>query len=154
MISIQQDDFNLAEEYNWLRATSNNAGAITVFTGLVREIYDAASDGELIQSLYLEHYPGMTEKSLINIAERANSKWDLLAIRIIHRIGELKPSDQIVLVGACSQHRKDAFDATRYVMDFLKSEAPFWKKQKTNKSSSWIQSRESDAEAIELWEKS
>ena len=154
MISVQQDDFNLVEEYDRLRATSNNAGAITVFTGLVREIYDEASDGELIQSLYLEHYPGMTEKSLANIAERTSSKWDLFAIRIIHRIGELKPSDQIVFVGAASQHRKDAFDATRYVVDFLKSEALFWKKQKTNKSSRWIQSRESDAEAIELWEKS
>jgi molybdopterin synthase catalytic subunit len=153
MISVQEEDFNVGTEYEQLKAAAGDAGAIVTFTGLVREIYDHGDDrAEPIQSLYLEHYPGMTEKSLQTIIDSANNKWELLGVRVIHRIGELKPSDQIVFVGTCSAHRQSAFDAARYIMDFLKSEAPFWKKQKTAVDSEWVESRSSDADAIQSWQ--
>tara|TARA_B100001250_G_C19579302_1_gene691266 strand:+ start:258 stop:716 length:459 start_codon:yes stop_codon:yes gene_type:complete len=152
MISIQHDDFNLASVYEQLRANSDDAGAIVLFSGLVREIYAVDSEEQSIQSLYLEHYPGMTEKSLNTILDRANAKWKILDARIIHRIGVLKPTDQIVLVGIASRHRQDAFDAARYIMDFLKSEAPFWKKQSLKNSNNWVESRESDIDALKSWE--
>ena len=95
---------------------------------------------------------GMTEKSLTSILDRAKTKWEILDARIIHRIGVLKPTDQIVLVGIASRHRQDAFNAARYIMDFLKSEAPFWKKQGLKSSSNWVESRESDIEALKSWE--
>ncbi|MDD9890975.1 MAG: molybdenum cofactor biosynthesis protein MoaE [Gammaproteobacteria bacterium] len=152
MISVQTDDFEIAKEYAQLRITAGDAGAIVTFTGLVREIYDHDNAaGEKIQSLFLEHYPGMTEKSLQTIVTRANDKWDLLATRVIHRVGVLQPSDQIVFVGTASAHRQNAFDAARFIMDFLKSEAPFWKKQVTESSTEWVESRQTDAEAIETW---
>ena len=152
MISVQHDDFNLASVYEQLRANSDDAGAIVLFSGLVREIYAVDSEEQSIQSLYLEHYPGMTEKSLNTILDRANAKWKILDARIIHRIGVLKPTDQIVLVGIASRHRQDAFDAARYIMDFLKSEAPFWKKQSLKNSNNWVESRESDIDALKSWE--
>ena len=152
MISVQHDDFNLASVYEQLRANSDDAGAIVLFSGLVREIYAIDSEEQSIQSLYLEHYPGMTEKSLNTILDRANAKWKILDARIIHRIGVLKPTDQIVLVGIASRHRQDAFDAARYIMDFLKSEAPFWKKQSLKNSNNWVESRESDIDALKSWE--
>ena len=152
MISVQHDDFNLASVYEQLRANSDDAGAIVLFSGLVREIYAVDSEEQSIQSLYLEHYPGMTEKSLNTILDRANAKWKILDARIIHRIGALKPADQIVLVGIASRHRQDAFDAARYIMDFLKSEAPFWKKQILKNSNNWVESRESDIDALKSWE--
>jgi len=152
MISVQHDDFNLASVYEQLRANSDDAGAIVLFSGLVREIYAIDSEEQSIQSLYLEHYPGMTEKSLNTILDRANTKWGILDARIIHRIGVLKPTDQIVLVGIASRHRQDAFNAARYIMDFLKSEAPFWKKQSLKNSNNWVESRESDIDALKSWE--
>jgi len=152
MISVQHDDFNLASVYEQLRANSDDAGAIVLFSGLVREIYAVDSEEQSIQSLYLEHYPGMTEKSLNTILDRANTKWGILDARIIHRIGVLKPTDQIVLVGIASRHRQDAFNAARYIMDFLKSEAPFWKKQSLKNSNNWVESRESDIDALKSWE--
>ncbi len=152
MISVQTDDFNIAQEYEQLRVAAGDAGAIVTFTGLVREIYDHdRASGAKIQSLFLEHYPGMTEKSLHTIVADANNKWDLLATRVIHRVGALKPSDQIVFVGTASAHRQNAFDGARFIMDFLKSEAPFWKKQATESSTEWVESRQTDAEAIETW---
>ena len=153
MISVQTEDFNIAHEYLRLRERAGDAGAIVTFTGLVREIYDHCNaDAERIQTLNLEHYPGMTEKALQSSVDAANKKWALLSTRVIHRVGSLEPSDQIVFVGTASAHRQNAFDATRFIMDYLKSEAPFWKKQTTESREEWIESRQSDADALETWQ--
>jgi molybdopterin synthase catalytic subunit len=156
-ISIQTEDFDLAREYEGLRQDAGDPGAIVTFTGLVREIYDANAEPgpeNRILSLTLEHYPGMTEKSLQQILDNARQRWDLLACRIIHRVGKLQPHEQIVFVGAASSHRQHAFEAASYLMDYLKSTAPFWKKQETPVDSHWVQARESDAEAIARWQAS
>ena len=152
MVTVDHKDFDVAQEYQQLREAAGDAGAVVIFTGLVRELYQAGLSDEATQSLYLEHYPGMTEKSLELILARANARWDILESRIIHRIGTLLPGDQIVFVGVASAHRQDAFNASQYIMDFLKSEAPFWKKQSTENSSDWIESRKSDFEALKTWE--
>lgn len=150
MITIQTADFDVGKEYGDLRVAAGDAGAIVTFTGLVRELYEAGAT-EKIQSLTLEHYPGMTEQCLADIAAQAQSRWDLLATRIIHRVGELQGSDQIVFVGAASAHRQHAFDAAQFMMDYLKSEAPFWKKQATATATHWVESRDTDVAAIERW---
>ena len=152
MISVQTEDFDLAAEYHQLRQKAGDAGAIVTFTGLVRERYERG-DGDAIETLTLEHYPGMTEKSLERIVGQAEARWALLAVRIIHRVGTLHPQDQIVLVGTASRHREDAFAAAQYLMDYLKSDAPFWKKQATSTGSHWVQARSSDDEARQRWEK-
>jgi len=153
MISVQSQDFSLADEYSSIRSRAGDAGAIVTFTGLVREVYgDNSADGA-VQSLFLEHYPGMTEKSLHNIQLQAEQRWPLLATRIIHRIGELHSHEQIVFVGTASAHRDAAFESAEYIMDYLKSEAPFWKKQKSINDSVWIESRETDKEALDRWQK-
>lgn len=154
-ISIQAEDFDLAREYAALREEAGDAGAIVTFTGLVREVYDAgASAGEdsRILSLTLEHYPGMTEKKLQEILASAGQRWELLASRIIHRVGRLEPQDQIVFVGTASRHRQHAFAAASYLMDYLKSTAPFWKKQETPAGSHWVEARESDSRALNRWQ--
>jgi molybdopterin synthase catalytic subunit len=152
MISIQEEDFDVGAEYELLKIKAGDAGAIVIFTGLVREIYSLDNQSaEPIKSLYLEHYPGMTEKSLQSIIGKANDKWPLLGTRIIHRIGELKPSDQIVFLGTSSTHRQNAFDAAQFIMDHLKSEAPFWKKQSSKLNSEWVESRVSDTDALDSW---
>ena len=151
MISVQHEDFDIGVEYESLRALADSPGAIVTFTGLVRQVYDQDLDGDLVETLYLEHYPGMTEKKLADIQNQAHSEWNLLGSKIIHRVGELKVDDQIVFVGVTSSHRKDAFLAAQYIMDFLKSEAPFWKKQKSENGNKWVDSRHSDQEAIRKW---
>lgn len=156
MISIQTEDFSLADEYAAIRSRAGDAGAIVTFTGLVRELYqasDRANDESAVQSLFLEHYPGMTEKSLQDIQQQALDRWPLLATRIIHRVGELQSHDQIVLVATASANRHAAFESAEFIMDYLKSKAPFWKKQKTNSESGWIESRDSDQTAIDRWQK-
>ncbi|MFL2839008.1 MAG: molybdopterin synthase catalytic subunit MoaE [Pseudohongiellaceae bacterium] len=156
MITVQQADFDLAAEYKRLREDAGDAGAIVTFTGLVREFYmpdaDEALTGGSTQTLYLEHYPGMTEKSLQDIVAQAESRWPLLGTRIIHRIGKLHPGDQIVMVATASSHRHAAFEAAEFIMDYLKSHAPFWKKQSSATSSDWISSRSSDSEALKRWQ--
>ncbi len=155
MISVQEEDFSLAEEYDSLRERAGDVGAVVTFTGLVRELYQTAEGGvENIASLYLEHYPGMTEKSLQQILDQAMAKWPLLAVRVIHRVGELRAGEQIVFVGTASAHRQDAFEAAQFIMDYLKSRAPFWKKQSSTTDSHWVQSRQSDADALQRWEES
>ena len=151
MISVQHEDFNMGVEYENLRISSQSPGAIVTFTGLVRQIYNNESKGDIVQSLYLEHYPGMTEQKLKEIEEQARSNWELLGSKIIHRVGELRADDQIVFVGVTSSHREDAFLATQFIMDFLKNEAPFWKKQKTQFGDEWINTRKSDLTAISKW---
>ena len=153
MISIQTQDFSLGDEYAGIRSRAGDVGAIVTFTGLVREIYGEGSSAGAVQSLTLEHYPGMTEKCLRDIQLKAEDRWPLLATRIIHRVGELSSHDQIVLVATASAHRHAAFESAQFIMDYLKSEAPFWKKQKSENESSWIESRDSDQAALERWEK-
>lgn len=150
MITIQTQDFDISREYSHLRTAAGDAGAIVTFTGLVRELYSTDSTART-QSLLLEHYPGMTEKCLGDIVQQAESRWTLLATRIIHRVGELQAGDQIVFVGTASAHRQHAFAAAEFIMDYLKSEAPFWKKQATTTDSHWVDAREVDAEAIARW---
>jgi molybdopterin synthase catalytic subunit len=154
MISIQNEDFSLGDEYATIRTRAGDAGAIVTFTGLVREIYGDDNTAAAVQSLTLEHYPGMTEKCLKDIQLKAEDRWPLLATRIIHRVGELYSHDQIVLVATVSAHRHAAFESAEFIMDYLKSEAPFWKKQKSKNESSWIESRDTDKEALDRWQKS
>ena len=153
MISIQNQDFSLGDEYAAIRARAGDAGAIVTFTGLVREIYSEDSAAGAVQSLTLEHYPGMTEKCLKDIQEKAEGRWPLLATTIIHRVGELQSHDQIVLVASASAHRHAAFESAEFIMDYLKSEAPFWKKQKSVNESRWVESRDTDNAALDRWRK-
>ena len=156
MITVQQADFNLAAEYKRLREDAGDAGAIVTFTGLVREFYmpdaDEALPGGSTQILYLEHYKGMTEKSLQDIVAQAESRWPLLGTRIIHRIGELHPRDQIVMVATASSHRHAAFEAAEFIMDYLKTKAPFWKKEDRESGASWVDARETDYAALQRWD--
>lgn len=152
-ISIQQEDFNIEEECNALRAGHRDIGALATFTGLVREQDDEKSAGNKVTSLFLEHYPGMTEKKLQEIAEQANQRWPLLDVVIIHRIGELKLAEQIVFVAVSSMHREAAFAACAFIMDFLKTEAPFWKKSKSSEKEHWVEAKQSDNKAAEKWAK-
>lgn len=151
MINIQEQDFSLDDEYTAIRLRAGDAGAIVTFTGLVREVYGDDAVSGAVQSLTLEHYPGMTEKCLEDIQQKAEKKWPLLATRIIHRVGELASHDQIVFVATASAHRQAAFEAAEFIMDYLKSEAPFWKKQKTENDSSWVESRDTDQRALDRW---
>ena len=142
MISIQTENFNIDKIINELRSSNNSIGAIVTFSGYVRDfksLHDRAAD-----HLYLEHYEGMTHKSLEDIDNFARSKWNLIDTRIIHRIGSIKLSEPIVLIVVASKHRDDAFDACRYIIDFLKIEAPFWKKEVSNNHSSWVEQKDSD----------
>lgn len=154
-ISVQAEDFDLAREYAELRGVAINPGAIAIFSGLVREI---APQGDMAgklpsaaQSLALEHYPGMTEKALADIVDKAASRWPLQACRLIHRVGELQPGDQIVLVAVASAHREAAFAAAEFIMDYLKTSAPFWKKQRAGSESEWVTSKDSDYRRAERW---
>ncbi len=155
MLSVQNSDFDAAELYRQLRTEATNAGAIVTFSGLVREFYEFASPGKepAVQALVLEHYPGMTEKALLEIVQQAHSRWDVLAWRVIHRVGELHAGDQIVYVGIASTHRGDAFAAAEFIMDYLKTRAPFWKKQRTEVETQWIESRSVDEQARARWDK-
>jgi len=155
MLSVQNSDFDAAELYRLLRTEATNAGAIVTFSGLVREFYESASPGKepAVQALVLEHYPGMTEKALLEIVQQARSRWDVLAWRVIHRVGELHAGDQIVYVGIASTHRGDAFAAAEFIMDYLKTRAPFWKKQRTAAETQWIESRSVDEQARARWDK-
>jgi molybdopterin synthase catalytic subunit len=135
MIRVQTDDFNPGDELEQLRRENNGkAGAMVSFTGLVRDL----NEGDSITQLTLEHYPGMTEKALAKIEAQASRQWDLTATLIIHRIGPLKPNDNIVLVIAASMHRKQAFAACEFMIDTLKTEAPFWKKESLHNSDRWL----------------
>jgi len=154
VISVQTHDFEIADLYQRLREESGNAGAIATFTGLVREFYESSVEHDVprVDSLFLEHYPGMTEKALAEIESEARKRWEVLSCQIIHRVGELNAGDQIVFVGVASTHRADAFAAAEFIMDYLKTGAPFWKKQRTHNGSQWIESRASDIEARTRWD--
>jgi len=147
-VSVQAEDFDVNAELIALRQQNNGIGAIVSFVGLVREW----SDDDKIESMTLEHYPGMTEKALTAIAKKAESRWQLSNLTIIHRIGTLKATDQIVLVATASPHRHDAFQACEFVMDYLKTQAPFWKKEVTQAGERWVDARKSDETAQARWE--
>ncbi|MBL0125744.1 MAG: molybdopterin synthase catalytic subunit MoaE [Betaproteobacteria bacterium] len=147
-ISIQTADFDVGAECTALRAGNAKIGAIASFVGLVRDI----NEGSGVSTLTLEHYPGMTEKALSAIVSRAQSRWDVLDCTVIHRVGDLAPTDQIVLVIVASGHRGDAFAACEFIMDFLKTDAPFWKKEQTPQGERWVDSRDSDATAALRWQ--
>ena len=144
-ISVGEDDFDSAAELEKLR--SAGVGAIASFTGIVRD----EATGPALIALTLEHYPEMTTSQLHKIAERAADRWQLGAAIICHRVGRLLPEDNIVFVGTSSAHRKAAFDACAFIMDYLKTEAPFWKKEETTQGTRWIDARISDDEALKKW---
>lgn len=153
VISVQAEDFDPGREHRLLQERAGDAGAIVTFTGLVRELL-AAGEGDAgkVRSLRIEHYPGMTERRIEEIAREAGDRWELLACRVVHRTGPLAPGDRIVFVGAAARHRRDAFDAAAFIMDFLKGRAPFWKKQTTaDGGGGWVDSRRGDEEALERW---
>lgn len=147
-IRVQQQNFDLSEEYNKLREQNPQDGAIVTFVGLVRD-YNQLSQ---VNGLFLEHYPAMTEKTLHDIAEQARQKWPLGGITIIHRIGELKGAEQIVLVGVTSKHREAAYLANQFIMDYLKNQAPFWKKELTPQGDIWVEAKHSDRQKARRWD--
>ncbi len=146
-ISIQQNDFDIAEESRLLRESNSNTGAIVTFSGLVRDLDNERN----VESLILEHYPGMTESSLEKIIAQAQGRWSILDVTVIHRIGELQAGEQIVFVAVASLHRGEAFSACEFIMDFLKTRAPFWKKCRDENGESWVEAKSTDEDASARW---
>jgi len=147
MIHIQTHDFSVAEEYQQLQQHSPRIGAIVTFSGLVREFHSTHNKS----GLFLEHYPIMTEKVLSEIIDQATQRWEIAQCRLVHRIGYLSLGEQIVFVGVSSPHRKAAFTACEYIMDALKTEAPFWKKEVTPNTEVWLDAKQSDKDAKQRW---
>lgn len=148
-IRVQTADFDLSTELANIRRGNPRIGAVASFVGVVRDL----NDGSQVSSMTLEHYPGMTEKALADIAAEAAMRWDVLGCTIVHRVGALQPLDQIVLVVVASGHRGDAFAACEFIMDFLKARAPFWKKEVTAEGERWVEARDSDDAAAERWKR-
>lgn len=146
-VSIQQHDFNVADEIAALRAGDARVGAVCSFIGTVRD----RSEGACVSAMELEHYPGMTEKAIEAMIEDAHKRFDIHAARVIHRVGLLKPLDQIVLVAVTSAHRGESFRACEFLMDYLKTQAPFWKKEQTPDGARWVDARVSDDAALARW---
>ena len=147
-ISVQSADFSVEQEYDQLCAANAQDGAVVFFVGRVRDL----NEQQNIFALTLEHYPGMTEKCLHDIAEQASQRWPLNRIRIIHRIGRLLPADQIVLVAVSSPHRGAAFQGAEFLMDYLKTQAPFWKKEETNTGVRWLEAKTADSQKALQWQ--
>jgi len=146
-INILSTPLNPEAEIKALRQGNPGIGALVSFVGLMRDI----NEGDSVQGMYLEHYPGMTEKALEAILAEAQTRWELEAIKIIHRVGELSPLDPIVLVAVASRHRGEAFRACEFIIDYLKMQAPFWKKERTANGERWVDARHSDGEAQSRW---
>ena len=146
-VRVQAADFDLTRAVAELHGGDARVGAIVTFVGTVRDLDDAAS----VVSMTLEHYPGMTEKSLAAIESEVRARWDLRDVLIVHRVGELRPLDRIVLVAVTSAHRGEAFAACEFIMDYLKTRAPFWKKEETPAGARWVDARTSDDDAAERW---
>ena len=149
-VRIQTKDFDAGAEIAALRRGNPKIGAVASFIGVCRD----ANDGTAVTKMTLEHYPGMTEKALEKIVAEAKARWDLMEVLVVHRVGELKPTDQIVLVVATGAHRGEAFAACGFIMDYLKTRAPFWKKEETPQGARWVEARGSDDEAAERWNSS
>lgn len=147
-VRVQEADFDIGAEIAAMRRGNPKIGAIASFVGVVRDI----NDGDAVSTMTLEHYPGMTEKSIGAIIDQARGRWEVLDVLVIHRVGTLKPTDQIVLVIVASGHRGDAFAACEFIMDYLKTQAPFWKKEVTPKGARWVDARSSDDSALERWQ--
>ncbi len=147
-VSVQTEDFDIGRILAELTEGRSDIGALVTFTGLVRDM-----PGGGLQAMELEHYPAMTEKALREIEAEARKRWNLSASLIIHRIGRLKPGEQIMMVATGSAHRQDAFEAAEFLMDYLKSRAPFWKKEHTAEGADWVDARESDEDALNRWQR-
>lgn len=146
MIRVQEHDFDIAAEIKTLRGDNTEIGAIVTFTGLVRELAD-----DTLKSMTLEHYPGMTEKQVREIEKVAEERWPLQASLIVHRYGKLEPGDQIVLVITASAHRQAAFEAANFLMDWLKTKAPFWKLEEKSDKTEWVEAKSEDDAAADKW---
>ncbi|MDP1657545.1 MAG: molybdopterin synthase catalytic subunit MoaE [Hylemonella sp.] len=146
-VSIQTEDFDVGAEIAALRAQDKRVGAVCTFIGTVRD----RNDGSSVSAMELEHYPGMTEKSIEDMIDAAFKRFDIYAARVIHRIGPLQPLDQIVLVAVTSAHRGESFQACEFLMDYLKTQAPFWKKEQTPEGARWVDARVSDDKALAKW---
>ncbi len=149
-ISIQTADFDISAEIAALRAHDKGVGAVCCFVGTVRD-RNAGPSGDAVAAMELEHYPGMTEKSIAAMAAEAFERFDILGARVIHRVGVLAPLDQIVLVAVTSAHRGESFQACEFLMDYLKTQAPFWKKETTPEGAHWVDARVSDDAALARW---
>jgi molybdopterin synthase catalytic subunit len=157
-VSVQTADFDVGAEIAALTAGSAEAGAVASFVGLVRA--DKVADEKVgagatapVHAMTLEHYPGMTEKALEEIVVQARGRWSLLGVRVIHRVGRLRPGERIVFAAVASSHRHDAFAACEFIMDYLKTQAPFWKNEETPSGGRWVDARESDDAALSRWGK-
>jgi molybdopterin synthase catalytic subunit len=147
IIRVQTGDFDAGAEMARIRAGRPEIGAVAAFVGVCRDL----NDGERVSAMTLEHYPGMTERELAGIVDEACARWRIIDVTVIHRVGRLEPADQIVLVVVAGGHRGDAFAACEFVMDYLKTRAPFWKKESTASGSRWVEARASDDVAAERW---
>ena len=149
-VRVQREDFDVGSEINALRGAKTHVGAVASFIGTVRADAEGGT-GNGVTAMTLEHYPGMTEKALEDICAQAKSRWRVDDTLVIHRVGELKPADQIVLVVVTSSHRGDAFEACAFIMDYLKTQAPFWKKEFTARGERWVEARTRDDEQAARW---
>jgi molybdopterin synthase catalytic subunit len=147
-VRVQPEDFDVSSELAGLRGGNRSVGAVVAFIGTVRDI----SDNAAVATMTLEHYPGMTEKALAAIVDTAKSRWDIIDALVIHRVGALAPSDQIVLVGVTSSHRGEAFAACEFIIDYLKTRAPLWKKEDTPHGARWVEARATDDDAAARWQ--
>ncbi|MCU7936106.1 MAG: molybdopterin synthase catalytic subunit MoaE [Candidatus Thiodiazotropha sp. (ex Dulcina madagascariensis)] len=147
-VRVQSEPFDPNREVDLLRADDPSIGAVVTFIGLMRD----SNQGDKVDRLFLEHYPGMTEKALRQIVDEADARWELQHCRVVHRVGELLPSDPIVLVAVASRHRKEAFMACEFIIDYLKTKAPFWKRESTGDSERWVDARENDDRALRRWQ--
>ena len=147
-VRVQTGDFDAGAEIAGLRAGNPAVGAVASFIGVARDVNDGAS----VATLTLEHYPGMTERALEDIVGQARARWNVLDILVVHRVGELRPLEQIVLVAVTSAHRGEAFAACEFVMDYLKTEAPFWKRESSPQGERWVEARDSDTDARARWD--
>ena len=146
-VSIQTEDFNLATEVDALKKDDKRVGAICTFTGTVRD----RNEGQSVSSMELEHYPGMTEKAIEAMIDEALKRFDIFAARVVHRVGLLQPLDQVVMVAVTSAHRDESFKACEFLMDYLKTQAPFWKKEQTPEGARWVDARVTDDAALAKW---
>lgn len=147
-VRVQTEDFDAGAEITRLRMAHPGIGAVVAFIGQVRDL----SDGENLRAMTLEHYPGMTERSLESIVTQARARWEIVDALVVHRVGRLAPQDQIVLVAVSSAHRSAAFAACEFIIDYLKTEAPFWKKEETASGPRWVEARSSDNQARARWQ--
>lgn len=148
-VKVQTEDFDVGAEIQAMRLARKDIGAVASFIGQVRDL----NDGDQVSAMTLEHYPGMTEKALEKIVEQAKARWDIFDALLIHRIGKLRPTDQIVLVVVSGAHRGEAFAACQFIMDYLKTEAPFWKKEQTESGERWVEAKVTDDAARDRWNK-